>query len=222
MNLPAQLFASNWLLLANMLFGFVLYRAARIAPWRTLLDNHIMFNALVGLMFCMPVFWYMSAGIHPGFNFHLIGSTLFFLMFGWPIALIMLTVIMLGIWLYTGVELVTLGLNGLLMLALPMLVSEALLRFAQRFLPKNFFIFVLLNGFFCAALATTIMMAAVCLVLIGLTPYTWLQIQYHYLIPAPILIFAEAFATGAVITGFAVSQPEAVMNFSEQDYLIGK
>lgn len=222
MNLPAQLFSGDSLLLANYLFAWLLYRAARSAPWRKLLDNTDMINALVGLLFCTGVFWQLNAGIRPGFNFHLIGATLFLLMFGWPIALLSLTLIMFGSWLYTGMDLMTLGINGLLMLAVPMLLSEALLRFCRRYLPKNFFLFVLLNGFACAALSSMLMMAATTLVLLGLTHYTWPQIQYHYLIPAPILIFAEAFATGAVITAFTVAQPEAVMNFSVRDYLTGK
>ena len=222
MNLPAQLFASDSLLLANFVFAFLLYQAVRRVPWRTALKNTSMMNALIGLMFCTPVFWHLSAGIRPGFNFHLIGSTLFLLMFGWPIALITLTLVMLGTWIYAGMDLITLGLNGLLMLAVPMLFSEGLLRFCRRFLPKNFFVFVLVNGFACAALATMMMIAATSLVLLGLTHYTWPEIQYHYLIPAPILVFAEAFATGAVITAFTVSHPEAVMNFSEKEYLTGK
>jgi uncharacterized membrane protein len=35
-------------------------------------------------------------------------------------------------------------------------------------------------------------------------------------------MFAEAFTTGAIITAFTVSQPQAVANFSDQDYLVGK
>jgi uncharacterized membrane protein len=222
MNLPAQLFSSDSLLLSCALFAWLLYQAVRSAPWKKLLDNHVMFNALVGLMFSTAVFWQLSAGIRPGFNFHLIGATLFLLMFGWQIALTALTLIMTGTWLYSGMDLMTLGINGLLMLAVPMLFTESLLRAAQRYLPKNFFIFVLLNGFACTAFATILMIATTSAVLLALTHYTWPEIQYHYLIPAPILIFAEAFASGAVITGFTVSQPIAVMNFSEQDYLTGK
>jgi uncharacterized membrane protein len=222
MNLPAQLFSNDSLWLANAAFAWLLYLAWLYAPWRKLLGNAGMMNALIGLMFCTPVFWQLNAGIHAGFNFHLIGSTLFLLMFGWPVALIALTLIMTGTWIYSGIDLITLGLNGLLMLAVPMLFSEALLRFCRRYLPKNFFIFVLLNGFACAALATSLMMAATTLVLLTLSHYTWPEIQYHYLIPAPILIFAEAFVTGAVITGFTVSQPASVMNFSEEEYLTGK
>ncbi len=222
MNLPASLFASDWLWLGNLIFMVLLARALQFAQWRELLDNSIRFNALVGLLFGISVLWQLSAGIRPGFNFHLVGATLFLLMFGWPIALIALALVMLGTWIYADMDLITLGINGLLMLAIPMLFSEWLLRFSQRNLPKNLFLFVLLNGFACAGFAMMLMMAATTLVLLALSHYTWVEIRYHYLIPAPILIFAEAFATGAMITAFTVSQPEAVKNFSEKDYLTGK
>jgi uncharacterized membrane protein len=222
MNLPASLFTSDVLWLCNVGFAYALFRAFQYAPWRETWANSTRTNALVGLMFCTPVFWILNAGIHPGFNFHLIGSTLFLLMFGWPIGFIMLALIMLGVWIYTGQDLVTLGINGLLMLGVPMLFTEWVLRLTQRHWPKNFFLFVLWNGFACAAFATTLMMAVITLLLLVLSHYTWAEIQYHYFIPAPILIFAEAFATGAVITGFAVAQPEAVKNFSVEDYLTGK
>jgi uncharacterized membrane protein len=222
MNLPASLFDSDWLWLCNLSYLVVLIRAFRFACWRELFANPIRTNALIGLLFCTPVFWQLNAGIHPGFNFHLIGSTLFLLMFGWPIGLIALTLVMTGTWIYSDIDLYTLGINGLLMLAIPMLFSETLLRFSQRHLPKNFFMFVLLNGFAGAGFATAAMMLVTTLMMLGLSHYTWPEIQYHYFIPAPILIFAEAFATGAVITGFTVAQPEAVKNFSVDDYLTGK
>jgi len=222
MNLPASLFSNDWLWLGNLIFIVLLARALQFARWRELFDNNIRFNALIGLLLGITAFWQLSAGIRPGFNFHLVGATLFMLMFGWPIALIALTLVMFGTWIYTDKDLIALGMNGLLMLAIPILVSEGLLRFSQRRLPKNFFMFVLLNGFACAGLAIAMMMVATTLVLLALSHYTWPEIQYHYLIPAPILIFAESFATGAMITAFTVSQPEAIKNFSEQDYLTGK
>lgn len=222
MNLPASLFENDWLWLGNLMFFILLGRALQLARWRELVSSSLRTNALVGLLFCTTVFWQLNAGIRPGFNFHLIGSTLFVLMFSWPIALLSLTLVMLATMMYADANLASLGLNGLLMLAVPMLFSEWILRLSQRYLAKNLFLFVILNGFACAAFAMLLMMVATTLVLLALSHYTWPEIRYHYLIPAPIIIFAEAFATGAVITAFTVSQPEAVMNFSVEDYLTGK
>jgi uncharacterized membrane protein len=222
MNLPASLFGNELLWLGNLLFIALLVRALRLAQWRDLLRNNIRFNALVGLLLGITAFWQLSAGIRPGFNFHLVGATLFVLMFGWQVALLTLTLVMAGTWIYGDMDLVALGVNGLLMLAIPVLFSEWMLRASQRHLPKNLFLFVLWNGFVCAAFAIALMIVATTLLLLAFSHYTWAEIQYHYFIPAPILIFAEAFATGAMITGFTVAQPEAVLNFSDKDYLDGK
>ena len=222
MNLPAVLFTGDWLWLANLIFVALLARAVRTAGWRELFGNTIRFNALIGLLLAITAFWQLSAGVRPGFSFHLLGATLFVLMFGWQIALIALSLVMLGTWIYTEMDPLALGMNGLLMLTIPILFSEGLLRISQRRLPKNFFMFVLLNGFVCAGLSVIAMIVATTLMLLTFSHYTWADIQYHYLIPAPILIFAESFATGAVITGFTVAQPDAVLNFSDEDYLAGK
>jgi uncharacterized membrane protein len=93
---------------------------------------------------------------------------------------------------------------------------------ARKYLPKNFFMFVLVNGFLCGGLAMILEVTAATLLLTFLSPYTWKEIQRYYLVATPIIVFAEAFATGAFITAFTVAQPQAVFNFSEEDYLIGK
>jgi uncharacterized membrane protein len=221
-NLPAQLIPLDWLWLANLVFGFFLLHAIRRAPWKKLLNNPVMVNALVGLMFGIFLLWQLNAGIRPGFNFHILGATLFVLMFGWQIATTMLTLVMCATWLRMDIGLVTLGINGLLMIVVPVLFTEWLLRFSKRRLPMNLFVFVLLNGFVCAAIGITLMVLATSIVLAALSPYTWADIQYHYWIPAIILIFTESFATGMVTTGFTVSQPTAMMNFSDEEYINGK
>jgi uncharacterized membrane protein len=221
-NLPAQLFSSDLLWLADGIFAYILYRAATRAPWREVLNNATMVNALVGLTIGAFFFWQMNAGIRPGINFHILGSTLFMLMFGSHVATIAISVVMLATWLRADAALITLGLNGLLMISLPVIFSEWLLRFSKRNLPKNLFLFVLWNGFACGAFSIIMNVTATTLLLLLFTHYTWPQIQYHYLIPAPIITFAEAFTTGMLITAFTVFQPDAVMNFSDEEYINGK
>ena len=222
MNLPASLFTADWLWLTNFIFAFFLYRAARGAPWRTVLNNGTMVNALVGLLVGAFVFWQFNAGIRPGFNFHVLGSTLFVLMFGWQVASVSITLVMLATWIRADVGLITLGINGLLMITLPVLFSEWLLRFSKRHLPKNLFLFVLLDGFGCAALGIMLNVLATTLLLLMLSHYTWGEIQHHYLVATPIIMLTEAFVTGMMITAFTVFQPEAVMNFSDEEYVNGK
>jgi len=187
-----------------------------------LLDNGIMVNALVGLLAGTFVFWQFNAGIRPGFNFHILGSTLFMLMFGWQIAAVSIMLVMLATWIRADAGLVTLGVNGLLMIAIPVLFSEWLLRFSKRNLPKNLFLFVLLNGFACGALGIMLNVLATTLLLLGLSHYTWGEIQHHYLVATPIIMLTEAFVTGMMITAFTVFQPQAVMNFSDEEYINGK
>ncbi len=222
MNLPAQLFSSDWLWLANFIFALILYRAIRYAPWRSLLDNGVMVHALVGLLFGAFILWQFNAGIRPGFNFHILGSTLFMLMFGWQVATVSITLVMLATWLRADIGLITLGINGLLMIALPVLFSDWLLRFSKRYLPKNLFLFVLWNGFFCSMLAIVLNVIATTLLLLLLSRYTWGQIQHYYLVATPIIMLTEGFVTGMMITAFVVFQPQAVTNFNDEEYLAGK
>lgn len=222
MNLPAQLFASDWWWLANFLFAGFVVVSARQAPWRKVLDNGIMVNALVALIIGAFIFWQFNAGIRPGFNFHILGATLFVLMFGWQVATIALSLVMAATWFRVGLDWNTLGLNGLLMIAIPVLFSEWLLRFSKRRMPKNLFLFVLWNGFLCGAVAVALNTLAATLLLLLLSKYNWGEVQHHYLLVAPIIMLTEAFLTGMLITAFTVFQPQAVMNFSDAEYIDGK
>lgn len=222
MNLPATLFAEDWLLLFNLLFVIILWRALRGAGWRALLANSAMTHALVALTLGAFVLWQFNAGIRPGINFHILGVTLFVLMFGWQITLIVLTGVMAASLFRVNTDWVAFGINGLLMLAIPMLFSEWLLRFSQKNLPKNLFFYVLWNGFVCGGISILLNVVATTLLLLLLTPYTWSAVKYHYLTSAPIIMLTEAIMTGMLITAFTVFQPEAVISFSDAEYLDGK
>lgn len=222
MNLPAQFFTNDLLWLTNLVFAIFLGRAIWLAPWKKVLDNPIRTNALVGLTLGVFLFWQLNAGFRPGYNHHLLGATLFVLIFGWQAAFTLLSGIMLATWIRTDISPASLGINGLMMIALPVFFSEGMLRIVQRHLPKNFFIFVLCNGFLCAGLSMILVVATATALLTGLSPNTWASVLRNYLIAAPIIIFAEAFATGALITAFAVAKPEAVFNFDADEYLTGK
>ncbi|MDD2685817.1 MAG: energy-coupling factor ABC transporter permease [Gallionella sp.] len=222
MNLPAQLFNPDLLWLANFVFGGFCLHALRTMRWRELLTNPARINALVGLTLGAFLFWQMNAGIKPGFNHHILGATLFMLMFGWHMALVTLLLVMVASWLRADIALVTLGLNGLLMLVIPLLFSHAVLIYSQHHLPKNVFLFVLLNGFLCSALAILLTVLSASLVMSALSEYSWNKVLHNYLAYSPIIALTEAFTTGMLITAFTVFKPEAVFNYDEDAYTLGK
>ena len=220
--MPAQLFPSDWLWLANLILGIVLIKAIWRAPWRSLLANATMVNALVALTLGGWVMWQMSAGFRPGFNHHILGATLFVLMFGRSIALVMLSLIMVLTWLRADLNFLSLGLNGLTMIVLPVLFSDWMLKKVQQKLSKNFFVYILINGFLCAGLSMMIAVASATVMMLTLTAYTWPVIVRSYLVAAPIIVVTEAFLTGMLLTAFVLFQPAAVGSFRDEDYLAGK
>ncbi|MCK9199574.1 MAG: energy-coupling factor ABC transporter permease [Gallionella sp.] len=222
MNLPAQLLPSDWLWLGNLAFAVLLARAIWQANWRDLLANAARTNALVALSLGAFVMWQLNAGFRPGFNHHILGATLFMLMFGWQIAIAAITLVMLATWVRLGLTPESFGINGLLMIAVPVLFSEWMLRLSRKHVPKNLFLYVLGNGFLCGGAAMMLTVAAAALTMAALSPYTWQSIQHNYLIAAPIIMLTEAFTTGMLITAFTVFQPQAVLNFSDEEYIIGK
>lgn len=222
MNLPAQLFPSDWLWLGNLIFAALLVRAVWFAPWRDLLANAARTNALVALSLGAFALWQLNAGFRPGFNHHILGATLFVLMFGWQVAIAAITLVMLATWIRMDITPVSLGINGLLMIVIPVLFSEWMLRLSRKRLPKNLFLYVLGNGFLCGGAAMLLTVAAAALLMVALTPHTWPSIQRNYLIATPIIMLTEAFTTGMMITAFTVFKPEAVLNFSDEEYINGK
>lgn len=222
MNLPAQLFPSDWLWLGNMMFAVLLARAFWFAPWRDLLANAARTNALVALSLGAFVLWQLNAGFRPGFNHHILGATLFVLMFGWQVAIAAISLVMAATWIRMDITPLSLGINGLLMVAIPVFFSEWVLRMSRKRFPKNLFLYVLGNGFLCGGIAIMLTVAAAALLMVALTPHTWPSIQRNYLIATPIIMLTEAFTTGMMITAFTVFKPEAVLNFSDEEYINGK
>lgn len=222
MNLPAQYFPNDILLLANAVFAVLFGKALWRAQWRDLLKTEARLQALVGLTIGLFVFWQMSAGIRPGFHFHVLGATLFVLVFGWQVAMVIITLVMASTFWRSGLELSALGVNGLLMVAIPVYFSEWVLRFSQQFLPKNLFLFVIGNGFVCGGLAMLLTVLSASVVLAVFTDQTWANVLRNYLVFSPVIMLAEAFASGVLITAFTVFAPQCVLNFSDKDYINGK
>ncbi|RMG29048.1 MAG: hypothetical protein D6721_07085 [Gammaproteobacteria bacterium] len=170
----------------------------------------------------MLVLWNIKAGLTPTLHFHLLGVTTLALMAGWRLALLGVVLVLAGTTLNGNGSWETLGINLLLMGFWPALLTQGLLRLAQRRLPHNFFIYVYVNAFFAGGLAmvgvglfSTLVFSA-----FGIHTTAWLGEQY--LVYFPLLFFSESVFNGMLVTMLVALRPEWVHTFDDRLYIHGK
>lgn len=218
MNLTADLLAPVWYWGALPAFAAVLAVIALRTPWQRLADAaHL--NVFLGTVVVLLVLWSMRAGVRPGLAVHLLGATVCTLTFGPSLALSALTLVMLGAVLSGSLEWWSLPLNVLVMAVVPVGVSLAVLRAAQRWLPAHLFVYIFAAAFFGAAAAMIATGASACLLLwlAGVYPPEYLLSEYlPWFLP---MAWAEAFLTGGAITLMTVYRPLWVATFDQARYL---
>ncbi len=221
MNLPFELLTPGLATLGHVLFLLALMWAAFNAPWWHLSNNedtHVLLATCVVLL----LIWAMKAGVAPGLDLHLLGVTLATLMFGWQFAVLAVGVVLLGTTIYGNCSWPSFGWNGLLLICLPVLVSWFVLRYSERRLPGNFFIYVFVAAFFGAAL-TMLSVGVVSTVLLwAVGAYPWHRLMENYTVYYMLLVFPEAFLTGAMMTIFVVYRPAWVATFDDHRYLTNR
>jgi len=221
MNLHYHLFPL-WLHgVATVLLLLLLFKAVRRGAWLRFQDKELL-NVFLGSCVFLLVIWNFKAGIKPGLTFHLLGATLFMLMYGWQIAFVAICVVLFGSAIYGTIEWQAYAINALVMGALPALFTHALFRLAVWYMPHHFFVYILINGFFCAGLAMLLTVASSSLLLVVFGPYTLSMVHYDYLVYLPFMMFGEAFMTGMLLASMALFKPHWLITFDERRYIAGK
>lgn len=222
LHIPAALIPSPVLWLCNILFVATLLFAAMKVEFRQLLDNKPSQHVYFGAMVCLLLLWGIKAGVSPGLGYHHLGATLFTLMFGWPLALFGLSTIMLASVLMQTNELISLGVNGCLSIVLPVFTSCFILKFSQKHLPDNFYIYIFVVAFFGAGIAVAAS-RFLSIILLGLvSAYPEAKLIEESLLYTPLFMFPEMFVTGMLISIFVVYKPDWVITFDDERYITGK
>jgi len=215
--LPQSLHLFGWLGLV-----FLGWRWLMSGDWRRL-TQPARLNLFLGATVALLALWQIRAGVKPGLAFHLYGISAMTLMFGFWRASFAGVLVLLANALFGRGNPVALGFDALLQAVLLAAVSWGVFRLLERRLPNHFFIYVLGNGFFGAALAvaavglaTTALMA-----LAGAYPLDYLLTQYTPY-AALLLAWAEAFSTGMAITVMAVYRPAWLETFDDARYIQNK
>jgi len=221
MDFPVELIPAGLSWPANALFVAVLFLALRRAPLARLLENsfsHLYFAACVVLL----LLWNTRAGVLPALNFHLLGMTAVTLMFGWPLAMLAVLIVLTGSLIYHGASFTSLGINALVMGGIPVLVTSSLLSFAQRKLPHNFFVYVYVNGFLAAGLSILLSSLAGAGVMLAIDSANAEWLSYQYYPYFPMVFFAEALLNGMLMTALVALRPGWVCSFDDERYIHNK
>ncbi|HHJ34447.1 MAG TPA: hypothetical protein ENJ87_01655 [Gammaproteobacteria bacterium] len=222
LHIPAQLMPVSVLYIADALFFITLLYTIKQVEFRQLLKNRPSQHVYFGAMVLLFLLWGVKAGISPGLGFHHLGATLFTLMFGWPLALAGLTIILFASVLLQHNELIALGANGCLSIVVPVFSSYAVLKLSQKYLVDNFFIYIFVVAFFGAGIAVMFSRLSSILLLSAVGAYPDTKLFEESLLYTPLFMFPEMFITGMLISVFVVYKPEWVITFDDERYIIGK
>jgi uncharacterized membrane protein len=195
--------------------------AAQRAPWRRFAASEAV-HVWYGGVFCVVMLWGLQATIGEGFTFHLLGVGALTLVVGPALALLgsavavaLLLAVRGGLWINAGLAFVT-------MAAVPVAVTWLVLRFAERRLPPNFFIYIFVAAFFGTGLAygAAGLCGATVLALGAGRPALLVFGEYvPYLV---YLVSAEATLSGMALTLAVVYRPQWVATFDDTRYLRGR
>lgn len=226
MNLSDDLFPFYWHVLAWLVLLPVLFVTWRCTDWR-LLRNSRYLNVWLGAIVAIALFWQLRAVVRPGMELHFLGVTALTLMVGPWLAIIGMAAVMLGAsanaWLGEGVAVGwAFALNLLVLGVLPVIATQNLLRWVERRLPANFFIYIFIVAF--AGAGAIVLMSGVmlCLLLWLGDVYPLAQLLQEYLPFFLLQGFAEAWLTGAAITLMVLYRPLWVDSFNDRRYLFNK
>lgn len=222
LHIPANLLPTSLMWLANVVMLALVLVAIRKVSFTELLNNKPSQNVYFGAIVALLLLWKIKAGISPGLGFHHLGAMMFTLMFGWPLALLGISAVMLVSVLLQHNEVLSLGINGLLSVALPIFVSYGILRLSQKRLPDNFFIYIFVVAFFGAGIAVAVSRLTAIALLSLVQAYPDSQLVSESLLYTPLFMFPEAFITGFLISALVVYKPDWVMTFDDERYIIGK
>lgn len=222
MNFPDQLFAAPWAVGAFAVFVPIVLWCVWTAPWRRLADSGQL-NVWLGTIVVLMLLWSMKASIRPGMNMHLLGATMFTLMFGRQLAILGLSLVLAAV-TYNSMLTGNLGwsafaLNALAMIVVPVVLAWVILRAVERWLPPHFFVYVFVATFFGAALNTVLTGLAATSLLAVADVYTADMLFGDFFLSYVLLAFAEAWLTGAAITVMIVYYPHWVGSFDDRRYL---
>ena len=208
----------------TMMFGWLLYLPILVwavwrASWIELFTDSRRQHVLFATVFALFLLWLVRRDFDTGVAYHFIGMTAVTLLLDWPLAMVGGFAAQLGLLVLGRQDLAALGVNGLLFIALPVVITEACAILVERAQPKSPFVYIFCSGFLAAALASLLCLLLALAVLwydgiFEMPIFLEDFIGYLWLI-----IFPEAFINGMIISALVVFSPQWLETFNRTRYL---
>jgi uncharacterized membrane protein len=221
MEVEGALFSATLQGVFGVLYLIALGGALRLAPWSKLRDSeqlHVFFGSVVAL----ALLWHLRASVGPGLTFHLLGVTAVTLMFGWSLGIIAASLALVGVTLNGGFGWDSFLINAVTTGVLPVTLSQVLLVVIRWYLPRYFFVYVLVNGFLTAGLVAMVSGYLVTGLLVLSGAYSFAELSQSFLPFFPLMFLPEAMLNGWILTVLVLFRPNWVYSFSDEQYLNGK
>lgn len=215
----AQVLTPQTMTLAWLLYAPMVLWAAWRCPWVELFTDTRRQHLLFGTVFVLFLLWLMRRDFDSGVSYHFLGMTAVTLLLDWPLAIVGGLIAQLGMLAMGRQDLAAMGVNGLLLIVLPVLITEGCALIVERAQPKNPFTYIFCSGFFAAGLAALLCLLLAMAVLWHdglLAMPEWLGDFIGYLW---LIIFPEAFINGMIVTALVVFCPEWLETFNRTRYL---
>lgn len=219
MSFSEGLLGHYWLYSSALIYTVALAMAMLRAPWAVLQTNKVLQHMLLGATVLMMLMWSMRAGISPGLGIHFLGLTLMTLVFGWDLALIAATIALIGMAIIGRESWDGLFVNGLCSVLLPILSTTVILHTVEKYLAKNFFVYLFVCGFIGAAISTAVAGLSTSAILVLDGVYTVGKIVHEYVRYLPLIMFPEGLMNGIFLTGLMVFHPDWVRTFDAHAYI---
>lgn len=218
MELSTTILTPPLLTLGYLVYAAGLAWALVSAPWSWFTRDGAA-NRFAATTLAVLAVWQLRAELDGGPAVHLLGATLLTLAFGWRLAVIALSIVLLFTSAITTGDWFAIGVNGTVLVLLAVAASYLIARTTERLLPRHLFVYLFVSAFFGAALT----IAVVSLAALGIAGSAGLMsphaLQHNYRPTALLLLFPEAFTTGALVTLAAVYRPQWLVSFSARRYL---
>lgn len=120
----AELLSSQTLTMGWLIYIPALIWAIARAPWVELFSDSRRQHLLFGTVFALFMLWLVRRDFDTGVSYHFIGMTAVTLLLDWPLAIVGGLVAQVGLVLLGRQDLAAVGVNGALLILLPVLVTE--------------------------------------------------------------------------------------------------